>query len=471
MGQEIESSQFSEYDFRKFSQSLEQETRLLAELFRNNQFVNEGNIGGFELEAWLVSLSGAPTPINNTFLNRLKNPLVVHELAAFNVEINSDPVMLKQKALTGMEGQLQATWNACREVARELSTDMMMVGILPSIQQNQLSMANMSKLNRYKALNDQIIKLREGKPLTLDICGKETIRTTHQDVMLESACTSLQLHLQVPLEKAAQAYNASILLSAPIVAVTANSPYLFGHELWDETRIPLFEQSIELGSNDYRRVTFGNAYIKNSLFECYEENLKHYPVLVPFRVNSELNQLNHLRFHNGTIWRWNRPLIGFDENGAAHLRIEHRVIPSGPTVTDCIANAAFYFGLVNEFSNDIDSFIEQVSFQKAKNNFYTCAKYGFLANIEWSSRGHMAVKTLLLEELIPACRRGLLKLDIAEDDIDKYLSIIEQRIETEQNGTNWQRKWVGKHGRDMNRLSCSYLERQNSGVPVHEWTI
>ena len=364
MGQEIESSHFSNHDFNLFNSYLKEETALLSELLNNHNFSNAGSIVGFEIEALLVSLSGAPAPVNKTFLNKLNNPLVVHELAAFNVELNSNPIKLQNNALSKMEAELQRTWRNCCDVANELSIEMMMIGILPSLQEYQLTLENMSKLNRYKALNDQVLNLREGKPLKLDINGTDSVQTTHQSVMLESACTSLQLHLQVPYDVAAQFYNASIILSAPIIAATANSPFLFGCDLWDETRIPLFEQAIELGSNDYRRVTFGSSYVKHSMFECYQENLKRYPVLVPFKEEEGIKQLSHLRFHNGTIWRWNRPLIGFDQNGTPHIRIEHRVIPSGPTIIDSIANAAFYYGLVHDLAENVDTLIEQLSFSR-----------------------------------------------------------------------------------------------------------
>ena len=354
MGQEIESSDFSKHDFSAFSNSLEEETRLVADYFHNKLFSNKGYIGGFEMEAWLVNHAGIAEPVNKEFLSHLNNPLVVHELAAFNVEINSPPVKLKQYALENMESNLQSTWDESRSVANELSIELMMIGILPSLQKAQLSLANMSQLNRYKALNDQLFKLRNGKPIKLDIKGKETIKTTHHDVMLESACTSLQLHLQVPVDKAAQFYNASMMISAPMIAATANSPYLFGLDLWDETRIPLFEQAVELGTKNYHRVTFGSSYIKHSLMECYEENIKRYPILVPYKNKDNNNSLSHLRFHNGTIWRWNRPLIGFDQDHKPHIRIEHRVIPSGPNIVDSIANEALYFGLVYEIVNDID---------------------------------------------------------------------------------------------------------------------
>jgi Glutamate-cysteine ligase family 2(GCS2) len=471
MGQEIESDIFSPHDFSTFLQNLNDETRLLTEFFNKQIFSDEGPVGGYEVEAILVNAAGLPEPINQTFLDRLNDPMVVHELAAFNVELNGPPVFLQNNALSQMQANLQTTWDACRHMAQDLSVDVMMIGILPNIQEQQLTLANMSQLNRYKALNEQVFKLRNGKPIHLDISGQEKIKTTHHDVMLESACTSFQLHLQVPLQSAVDFYNISSILSAPIIAATANSPYLFGHELWDETRIPLFEQAVEIGSEDYRRVTFGSAYAQYSLMECYEENLMHYPVLVPLKKQDEHAHLSHLRFHNGTIWRWNRPLIGFDNNQVPHMRIEHRVIPAGPSVVDSIANAAFYFGLAHALVDEIENFQADLPFHTAKQNFYECAKHGLKANVFWPEQGEISVRNLLLDELIPAARRGLKKIDIDDDDIEKYISIIQERIENKQNGANWQRRWVYKHGRDMQRLTCNYLEQQNSGHPVHKWDI
>lgn len=471
MGQEIEQKKFSKRDFDLFSKKLEKETNALSILFENNELDNDNVTGGFEIEACLIGLSGIAAPLNNIFLDTLKHPLVVHELAAFNVELNSTPLTLTGDCLSNMRDQLQSTWDACRAVANDLSIEMMMIGILPSILEKQLRLEYMSKLNRYQALNEQVIKLRDGRPLKLDIRGKEEIQTSHLNVMLESACTSLQLHLQTPIKRAAQTYNASIILSAPMVAATANSPYLFGNELWDETRIPLFEQAVELGNTDYRRVTFGSGYIETSLFECFAENLEHYPVLVPLKDKDELHEFSCLRFHNGTIWRWNRPLLGFDESGKPHVRIEHRVIPSGPSIIDSIANTAFYFGLATELAKDVDSMINQLPFHSARDNFYHCAKHGLSANLKWPNHNSISVKELLLEELLPAAQRGLDELGITQKESDEYLSIIQQRIETEQNGTNWQRRWVNKNGNDMKRLTQCYLEQQNSGKPVHEWSL
>ena len=471
MGQEIESSRFSKNDFDNFTAKLKQETDLLRDKFQLQEFAYERNIVGFEIEAWLVSQSGLPVPVNQLFLEKLDNPLVVHELAAFNVELNSEPLKLDGRALTQMEKSFQKTWDACRHIANDLSVEMMMIGILPSVQDRHLSIENMSNLNRYRALNEQIIRQREGKPLLLEIEGVESIQTSHNNVMLESACTSLQLHLQTPLDKAAAMLNLSMIVSAPMVAVSANSPYLFGRNLWAETRIPLFEQSVAIDKDVYRRVTFGYDYIHNSVMECYEENLQRYPILVPIDKDVDPHLLNHLRFHNGTIWRWNRPLIGFDKQNRPHLRIEHRVIPSGPTVIDSVANAAFYFGLINGLEDRVEALVDEMPFLQVKDNFYQCAQHGLAAEVVWDGYGNHPVSELLLQELIPTARRGLEHANVDIDEIDRYIGIIEQRVATGQNGATWQRNWVNQHGQDMLRLTCSYMQRQHEGNPVHQWSI
>ncbi len=469
MGQEIESSQFSKSDFEQFSTRLREETTLLEKAFAAGQFSEQGNVVGYEIEAWLVSPSGIPAPVNHTFLQQLDNPLVVHELAAFNVELNSDPLALTGKVFSIMEEHLDATWKTCQQHADELAVAIMMIGILPSVQERHLSMENMSKLNRYRALNEQLMKHRQGRPLQLDIKGRQQISTTHNNVMMESACTSLQLHLQTPLHKAARLLNLSSLLSGPMVAVSANSPYLFGKDLWDETRIPLFEQSVDIVNNNRHRVTFGDDYIHESIMESYHENLHQYPVLVPIDKDAAPEQFKHVAFHNGTIWRWNRPLIGFDDNQTAHLRIEHRVIPSGPSVTDSVANAALYFGLINGLEDNVEQLTKRIPFSQARHNFYQCAKHGLAADIQWNTDSKTNIKQLLLEELIPAATTGLQKCNVDINDIENYMGLIRQRVESGQNGASWQRQWVATHGHDMQRLTCSYLQRQNSGIPVHEW--
>jgi hypothetical protein len=472
MGQEIETSEFSADDFEEFRRRLERETRLLAEWFKEGVFASDGSIGGFELEACLLDRDANPAPLNQSLLENLDEPLVVPELARFNVEINSTASQLQGDVFERMAEELQQIWDKCNRHAHPLGARMGMIGIMPSLRQQALSPQNMSPLNRYQALNEQIFKLRNGKPLAIHIEGRETLDLEHDDVMLESAATSFQIHLQVDGRSAATLYNLSKIVSAPMVAVSANSPYLFGHDLWDETRIPLFEQSISVGASDLtKRVSFGIRYVYESMMENFEANLKRYPVLLPLLMDEPVEKLAHLRLHNGTIWRWNRPLIGFDDNGSPHLRIEHRVVPAGPSVIDDIANAAFYFGLVTGLAQRYEAPEAEMGFIRSRSNFYNAARLGLKAELFWFDWETRSADLLIREELLGLARQGLQSLGIASASIDYWLGIIERRVVLGTNGAAWQRRWVTRHGKDFNGLMEAYLEQQESGKPVHEWSL
>ncbi|MES9970848.1 MAG: glutamate--cysteine ligase [Candidatus Thiodiazotropha sp.] len=472
MGQEIDSSEFSADDFAEFQRRLKRETELLAEWFETGVFASEGSIGGFELEACLLDGKGAPAPLNQPLLEKLDEPLVVPELATFNVEINSTARPLRGDVFERMAEELQSVWNKCNRLAHPLGARMGMIGIMPSLQQQALSLHNMSPLNRYQALNDQVFKLRHGRPLSVHIEGRESLNLQHDDVMLESAATSFQIHLQVDERHAARLYNLSKIASAPMVAVSANAPYLFGHDLWDETRIPLFEQSIAVGASDLtKRVSFGIRYVYESILENFEANLKRYPVLLPLLMDGAVENLSHLRLHNGTIWRWNRPLIGFDSGGKPHLRIEHRVVPAGPSVLDSIANAAFYFGLVTGMAERYQSPEREMGFIRARSNFYNAARRGLQAEFFWFDWKTCTAEQLIREQLLSLAREGLTVLGIEPASIDYWLGIIQQRVVSGINGATWQRQWVARHGRDFQALMQAYLEQQESGRPVHEWSL
>ena len=471
MGQEITSSKFSTHDFSAFSQRLRTETDLLGEYFRSNYFDHNHDVGGFEVEAWLVDENAIPSPINEEFLKQMDDPMVVHELAVFNVELNVEPQLLKDQALQKLHDSLVSIWNRCRTKAKEMNADMMTVGIHPGIRNEQLSLYYMSESERYRALNERVFAIRQGKPITLHIHGRDLLHTEHHDVMTEAGTTSLQIHLQINQEKATRAYNAAQIASAPLVAISANSPFLFGYELWDESRIPLFQQSIDVGDQYKKRVTFNHNYVQDSLFSCFEENIKNYPVLIPILFDEDEDKFPHLRFHNGTIWRWNRPLVGFDETGKPHLRIENRVVPSGPTIVDMIANATFYWGLVQTLSQLDNAPEDQIDFPVVRQNFYNTGRYSLDASIHWLDGKLHPVGYLLSDQLLPMAYEGLRQLGINQVDADKYIKIIENRIMSGQNGARWQRKWVEKHGKDMDALSRAYLEHQHSQLPVHEWDI
>jgi len=476
MGQEIEKSQFTSADFEQFQHRLINETSLLRELFDNNGFISCHEIGGYELEAWLVDQATQPAPVNEEFIRRLSNPLVVHELSRFNVELNSEPHELRGNVLSLMQSDLSGLWQSCMETAAVLDTRLAMMGTLPVLDDAHLTMANMSEIERYRALNEQVFRLRRGLPIRLDISGRGHLQSSHYDVMLEAAATSFQIHLQVKPEHAVRYYNASVLASTPLLAAAANSPFLFGRDLWSESRIPLFEQAVNtdnegiVGHTGHSRVTFGHAWCKESVFEMFEENLTLYPVLLPTLNDCDEKNLWHLRLHNGTIWRWNRPLIGVDEAGY-HLRIEQRVVPAGPTIIDMIANAALYYGLVASLANEKLAPESQLDFSQVKDDFYTVAEYGLDADINWPGIGKINVRELLIDHLLPSARSGLAGLAIDNSDIENFLGVIQARIESGQNGASWQRKYLYHNKCSLQEMTEVYIKNQQSLKPVHEWLI
>ena len=469
MGEEIRTRTFAEEDFTVFAERLSEETTLLRHLHENRGLSQREHVAGFELEAWLLDMHGAPHPDNAAYLAHLKHGLVVPELAKFNIEINGSPTSLQGKAFSRLHDELHATWVKCVNCARMLGINILQIGILPTISVDDLSVDNMSGMTRFAALNDQVLGRRGGQPFQIDIGGEQRLRRTHPNVLLEAAATSFQVHLQVTPSNAAALYNAAQLASAACLGAATNAPMFLGRQLWMETRIPVFEQSVDVGSDAFKHVTFGSGYVRESLLEVFEENLSAYQTLIPQVDDTPPSRFSHLRLHNGTIWRWNRPLIGFDYDGVPHLRLEHRVIPAGPTLLDNIANAAFFYGLVLNFATDINALVEEIPFAYAKRNFYRSARHGLDAKVYWRNGEVCGLKDLLLRELLPRSRLGLLSQNIPETEVHEFLNIVANRVEAMQTGAHWIRAWLGNHGADYQGLVLAYLERQMDGAPVHEW--
>jgi len=475
MGQEISYSQFEKSDFELFYQKLKQETELLKKMIEQKACSTRSPIAGFEIEAWILDQNMQPAPINDHFLATLKNPLAFAELAKFNIELNSTPTPLAGNVFSRMHTQLQSTWDSAFKHAEMTQNQLIMIGTLPTLKQSDLTLANMSDLNRYHALNEQILQSR-GKPINLEIVGNEHLKFDHHDVMLESATTSFQIHIQLPLDIAHHFYNASIISSAAMVALCANTPFLFGKDLWDESRIPLFEQSIETGGYNgaaqgpIKRVSFGTDYARHSIFECFIENLEHFPVLLPANLGTTTEAFEHLKLHNGTIWRWNRPLVGFDDDGTPHIRVEHRPPAAGSTTIDSIANAAFFYGVAKSLCDEIMDKGIALPFSQAKDNFYQASRYGLESNIIWLDGHKHRLQTLIRNELIPRAISGLNSLGVTQSDTDDYLNIILQRLNNKQNGCQWQRQFI-KSEKDFKRMTQCYLKNQQSGKPVIEWSV
>jgi gamma-glutamyl:cysteine ligase YbdK (ATP-grasp superfamily) len=475
MGEEIQYSRFNKTDYQQFVAHLKQETALLKSWFDDHKFSSASLMAGYELETWLIDQTGHPVAINETFLEKANNPLLSPELAKFNVELNVDPQRLSNNVLSTFERELDKLWQQCSATASSLDAKMLGIGILPTLQDSDLTLKNISLLNRYKALNEQVLSHRNGIEIELNINGRDHLQVSHKDVMLEAAATSLQIHIQVPQDVAGRYYNASILLSAPMVAISTNSPCLFGRRLWQETRIPVFEQAVPTGgyggaaSGPVHRVSFGTDYVRNSLFECFQENLDHFPVLLPVHYQTAIDRVKYLRLHNGTIWRWNRPLIGFDEDQTPHLRIEHRVCATAPSTIDNIANIAFYYGLVHYYATAETPPEHAMPFTDAKNNFYRAAQLGLKHKTRWFSNKTDTLQKIILDKLLLEAETGLYKLGIDQADSKRYLSVIEQRVEQNRTGSEWQLNFLNAHQDDRTLLTLNYLKNQVSGRPVHEW--
>ncbi|MCB0367330.1 MAG: hypothetical protein H6624_14935 [Bdellovibrionaceae bacterium] len=478
MGEEISHSQFSEDERSEFQKRLREETKLLMGLFQNHAFSDENDIVGFEIEAWLTNENFIPMPENQKFLDQLNNPLVVHELSQFNFELNGYPQKLDGAPFSKMEQSLDQTWNQCRNQAQWMNGRALRVGILPTLRDEMLKMEYASKLERYKALNEQVLAARGGRPIHLRIEGYDEVQSVHHDVMLEAAATSLQIHLQIPQNLAGRYYNAGVICAAPMVALAANSPYLFGRELWDETRIPLFEQSIFINSfqdvhgENISRVTLGTGYVRESLFELFLENLDGYPPLLPMVLTSEPERLGHLRLHNGTLWRWNRPLIGISDQGEYHLRIEHRVTAAGPSLRDEVAHVALFKGL-SDYMVEMEEPPElKLDFQTARENFYDCCKMGLQAEITWIDGQRWNVQKLFHEWLLPKAAEALSKKGVSSQELQVYFEqTLKPRVLSGQNGAAWQKAYIATHGPDFQGMTEAYFQNQESGRPVHEWSV
>jgi len=478
MGQEIGKAEFTESDFDTFHQKLRNETKLLMKWFNDGVLDQEGGVCGSEVEAWLTDENFLPMPGNVEFLKKTKHSQIVPEIAQFNFEINGEPQTIDSDVLSRTHRDLSECWTISREAAQSLNSNSIMIGSLPTLRDEMLSMEYISPLKRYFALNERVLEMRKSEPLHLKIDGIDHLEVTHSNVMMECAATSLQVHLQVEPSRAKDYYNASQMLAGPMIAMSANSPYLFGKDLWAETRIPLFEQAVNVPSFRGRhsepigRVTFGTRFLRESLFELFLENLDGYATLLPLVTDDDSEWLSHLRLHNGTIWRWNRPIVGISNLGKPHLRIEHRVIASGPTMTDIVANIAFYLGAVHYYADHMDALLRNVKFENVRRDFYNCAKNGLGAQISWMGQESSSVHQILLNEILPNAKSALKNIGVSSVDLATYFdNTLRPRLLNGQNGATWQRSFIATHGTDFQALTEQYMINQNSGNSVHDWKV
>lgn len=467
MGQEIETDEFAPEQFANFREHLDAEMELLRSWFEGKKFAEDDFQCGLELEAWLIDDQGLPAPDNALFLQTLERKWVVPELSKFNFEVNVSPQYLTDDGLSDMQSELRSTWTRCEKVAQRLEHRIVAIGILPTVTDEMLCIENMSPLKRYAALNKQVLRLRGGSPLTLKIEGLDSICGQHSDLMLESAATSVQVHLKVPFTKSAAFYNASVVASPFTLAMAANAPLLFGKRLWADTRIPVFEQAVDT-AGPKPRVTFGEGFIENSLLEYYERNMEN-RLLLPAKLEEAPALMPYVRMHNGTIWNWNRSLIGFEADGTPHIRIEHRPMSASPTMQDLFADIHLYLGLVFYFSGQGQDPGQLMEFSDARWNFYQSARFGLEAELRWEDTVQRCA-TILQTGLLQRAMDALEHQGVSGDGLEASYRILSGRLESMQNGAVWQLKQLDAEGGDLFRMLEAYESHQAKGQPVHTWT-
>jgi gamma-glutamyl:cysteine ligase YbdK (ATP-grasp superfamily) len=491
MGDDVDSIEFTRQDRQCYREKVRRCLDVFARMLTESKFDFERPMTGLEIEFNLIDAGHDPAMRNAAVLQAIANPDFQTELGQFNIEINVPPRELAGQSMRELETALRASLNDAEERSRSQGAHIVMIGILPTLTAADLTSDALSANARYALLNQQIFAAR-GEDLHIAIDGPEKLSTYADTIAPEAACTSVQFHLQVSPQAYANNWNAAQSIAGIQLALGANSPFLFGKELWRETRIALFEQATdtrpaELKSQGVRpRVWFGERWI-NSIFDQFEENVTYFPALLPICEDEEpaevlargdTPRLQELRMHNGTVYRWNRPVYDVFR-GKPHLRVENRVLPAGPTVVDILANGAFYYGLLRVLAEEDRPIWTRLSFAAAEDNFYAGARHGIDAQIYWPGLGEVPATELVLRRLLPMAYEGLDRWGVDPAVRDRLLGIIEQRCTSHVNGAEWQVKTFHQIDDDkrpldrrdsLREMLGRYVEQMHSNEPVHTWS-
>jgi gamma-glutamyl:cysteine ligase YbdK (ATP-grasp superfamily) len=487
MGRDVSAITVSMEDRRRYREKVQRCLEAFGAMLRESRFASSPPSMGMEIELNLVDTEGRPAMRNAAVLDAIADEQWSTELAQFNIEVNLPPFPLAAKSLGALEQTVRDTLNDADARARRHGARLMLVGILPTLREPDLCESALSANPRYRLLNEQILAAR-GEALHLDIEGEERLWTYADSISPEAACTSVQYHLQVSPEDFGAYWNAAQMIAGVQAALAANSPFLLGRELWSETRIPLFEQATDTRTKELReqgvrpRVWFGERWI-NSVLDLFEENSRYFSSLLPVfdeaeplrqLARGEVPGLSELTLHNGTIYRWNRPVYDIAQ-GQPHLRVENRVLPAGPTVADTMANGAFYYGLVRALADERPEPWQDMSFPLAAANLRSGARHGMEAMVYWPGVGEVRVTELVLEWLLPKAAIGLDRWGVDGVVRDRLLGIIEQRCRAGRNGATWQARTVHAIGGDrpaaLRRMVQRYIEHMHTNAPVHTWPI
>ncbi len=491
MGQQVAAKAFSRDDRQRYRRKVRACLDVFARMLSEAKFHPERRSFGLEVELNLTDDAGEPALMNAAVLEAIPDPSFQTELGQFNIEINVPPRLLEGAVFSVLERDARASLNNAEEHARTVGAHMMIIGILPTIGPQHLHAESISANPRFALLNEQIFAAR-GEDLEIVIAGVERLSTYAETIAPEAACTSVQLHQQVDPDAFARHWNAAQAIAGVQLAVAANSPFFYGKELWRETRIALFEQATDTRPEELKaqgvrpRVWFGERWI-TSIFDLFEENVRYFPALLPVCEDEDpletldrgdVPRLGELRLHNGTIYRWNRPIYDVVRD-QPHLRVENRVLPAGPTVVDILANAALYYGLLRVMADDERPVWSQMSFSAAEENFHAGARDGIDARLYWPRLGEVPAAELVLRRLLPLAHEGLSRSGVAAADADRLLGIIERRCVTLRNGASWQSQMFhhlyDDHSMDrheaLRQMTRIYREHMHSNEPVHDWPV
>jgi len=491
MGEDVAARTFSREDRQRYRTKVKRCLDVFARMLAEARFDDDNRSIGLEIELNLTDGAGLPAMRNAAVLEAIADPDFQTELGQFNVEINIPPRRMEDGVFADLEADVRADLNEAEAKARGVGGHMVMVGILPTVDEAHMGAESFSDNPRYALLNEQIFAAR-GEDLHIAIDGVERLSTFADTILPEAACTSVQLHQLVHPTSFAAHWNAAQAVAGIQLAVGANAPFLFGRELWRETRIALFEQATDTRPEELKaqgvrpRVWFGERWI-TSIFDLFEENVRYFPALLPLvddedpealLERGDTPTLPELRLHNGTVYRWNRPVYDVTR-GRPHLRVENRVLPAGPTVVDILSNAAFYYGLIRVLVDEDRPLWSQMSFSAAEENFHAGARDGIEARVYWPGLGEVPVAELVLRRLLPIAHRGLESLGIATADRERLLGIVERRCVLGRNGASWQAA-AFHHFYEERRLdrmdalremTVAYREHMHSNLPVHEWPV
>jgi hypothetical protein len=491
MGKDLSGDAVSRGDRVRYRHKVRRCLDVLALMLDQFPFDADHPMTGLEIELNLMDTDAEPAMRNAEILANLDDPTFQTELGQFNLELNARPRLISGNGFADYERDLLESLGRAEDRANKSDSTIVLIGSLPTLRPAHLVLGNLSANDRYRALNDQIVGAR-GEQFIVDIRGVERLQTATDSIATEAACTSVQFHLQVAPEKFAAYWNAAQSVAGIQVAVGANSPYLHGRRLWAETRIALFAQATDTRPDELKaqgvrpRVWFGERWI-TSVFDLFEENVRYFPPLLPVLDDEdpvatleagEVPRLAELRLHNGTVYRWNRPVYDV-MNELPHLRVENRVLPAGPTVIDMLANAAFYFGLARQLAEEDRPIWSQLPFSTAEDNFHEGARRGIEATVYWPHAGETKVTELVLETLLPKAHAGLDRFGVDPAHRDRLLGIIEDRCRTGRNGATWQTEavWSAEHNRGLDRnaalhdMLLRYSSHQQTNEPVHTWPI